>query len=310
MPWQKAVFFILLFFILSPWGSPAVALSLGLVVALTLGHPFPKLAGKPTTYLLQASVVLLGFGMDLAAVYTAGKTGILFILGVVFGALLLGFLLGKILKTPGKITTLISTGTAICGGSAIAAVGPAIKAENDEMSVSLGTIFVLNAIALFAFPLIGHSIGMTQGQFGLWSAIAIQDTSSVVGASSAYGPEALAIAATVKLARALWIAPLALALAFIYREKGSKAKVSIPWFIFLFVGAAAFRTYAPSFILPSIFDSLVLIAKAGFTVTLFLIGLSLSREMLKRVGWKPFLLGSILWVVIASISLWAVLSFG
>ncbi len=310
MLWKKAAFFVLILIILSPWGSPAVALALGLVFALTLGNPFPQLTGKPTTYLLQTSVVLLGFGMNLAAVYAAGKTGILFILGVVFGALLLGFLLGKLLKTPGRITTLISTGTAICGGSAIAAVGPAIKAENDEMSVSLGTIFVLNAVALFTFPLIGHAIGMPQSQFGLWSAIAIQDTSSVVGASSAYGPEALAIAATVKLARALWIAPLALALAFIYHEKDSKAKIAIPWFIFLFVGAAAVRTYAPSIIQPSVFDALVNLAKAGFTVTLFLIGMSLSREMLKRVGLRPFLLGTVLWVVIASVSLWVVLSFG
>ncbi len=310
MLWKKAAFFILLIFILSPWGSPAIALALGLVFALTLGNPFPQLTGKPTTYLLQTSVVLLGFGMNLEAVYKAGRTGILFILGVVFGALLLGFLIGKLLKTPSKITTLISTGTAICGGSAIAAVGPAIKAENDEMSVSLGTIFVLNAVALFTFPLIGHALGMPQSQFGLWSAIAIQDTSSVVGASSAYGTEALAIAATVKLARALWIAPLAIALAFIYREKGSNTRIAIPWFIFLFVGAAAIRTYAPSIIQPSVFDALVNLAKAGFTVTLFLIGLSLSREMLKRVGWRPFLLGAVLWVIVASIGLWAVLSFG
>lgn len=305
----KVLFILLIVFCLSPYGSPAIALALGLVLALSLGNPFPELSGKPAKYLLQTSVVLLGFGMNLSAVYKAGKGGILFILSVVFGALLLGFLIGKLLKTPSRITTLISTGTAICGGSAIAAVGPAIKAGNDEMSVSLGTIFVLNAIALFGFPLIGHSIGLSQSQFGLWTAVAIQDTSSVVGASSAYGPESLAIATTVKLARALWIAPLAIALAFIYREAGSKAKIAIPWFIFLFVGAAAVRTYAPSIIQPSIFDSLVNLAKAGFTVTLFLIGLSLSQSMLKRVGWRPFLLGAVLWIVIASVSLWAILSF-
>lgn len=310
MSWQKFLFIILVIFCLSPYGSPAIALTLGLVLALTLGNPFPELTGKPTTYLLQASVVMLGFGMDLAAVYRAGKSGIFFIIGVVSSALLLGFIFGKFLKTPSRITTLISTGTAICGGSAIAAVGPAIKAENDEMSVSLGTIFVLNAIALFIFPLIGHQILMSQSQFGLWCAIAIQDTSSVVGASSAYGSEALAIAATVKLARALWIAPLALALAFIHREKDGKAKIAIPWFIFLFVLAAAIRTFAPSGIFPSIFDGLVNLAKAGFTVTLFLIGVSLSRQMLKKVGVRPFLLGAILWIIIASASLWAVLHFG
>ena len=306
--WRKALFFLLVLFILSPWGSPAIALAAGLVVALTLGSPFPKLSGKPATYLLQASVVLLGFGMNLGAVYKAGRSGIVFIVCVVFGALALGFLLGKFLRTSRKVTTLISTGTAICGGSAIAAVGPAIKAENDEMSVSLGTIFTLNAVALFAFPLIGHALGLTQSQFGLWSAIAIQDTSSVVGASSAYGAEALAIAATVKLARALWIAPLALVWAFVFHEKGAKAKIAIPWFIFLFVAAAAFRTYAPDFILPSIFESLVNLAKAGLTVTLFLIGLSLSKEMLKRVGWRPFALGTILWLVIATSALIAVVN--
>ncbi|MBK8464671.1 MAG: putative sulfate exporter family transporter [Chloracidobacterium sp.] len=310
MTWQKVLFIILVILCLSPYGSPAIALTLGLILALTLGNPFPQLTGKPTTYLLQASVVMLGFGMDLGAVYRAGKGGILFIVGVVSTALVLGFIFGKLLKTPSRITTLISTGTAICGGSAIAAVGPAIKAENDEMSVSLGTIFVLNAVALFTFPLIGHTLNMSQGQFGLWSAIAIQDTSSVVGASSAYGTEALAIAATVKLARALWIAPLALALAFVYREKDAETKIVIPWFIFLFVLAASIRTFAPAIIFPSFFDSLVNLAKAGFTITLFLIGVSLSRSMLKRVGIRPFLLGAVLWIIIASASLWAVLHFG
>ncbi len=309
MFWKRAVFFLLIIFILSPWGSPALALALGLVMALTIGNPFPKLTGKPTTYLLQASVVLLGFGMNLGAVLKAGRSGILFILAVVFGALALGFLFGKLLGTSKRITTLITMGTAICGGSAIAAVGPAIKAESEEMSVSLGTIFMLNAVALFAFPFIGHSLGMSQEHFGLWAAIAIQDTSSVVGASSAYGAAALTIAATVKLARALWIAPLALALAFAFREKDGKAKIVVPWFIFLFVAAAAVRTFSPSIIQPSMFDALVNLAKAGFAVTLFLIGLSLSLEMLKKVGVRPFLLGTILWIIIASLSLLAVLNF-
>ncbi len=305
--WRKAVFIILVLFCLSPYGSAPVALALGLALALTLGNPFPQLTGKRATYLLQASVVMLGFGMNLEAVYNAGKSGIAFIVAVISSALVLGFLFGRFLKLPKRITTLVSTGTAICGGSAIAAVGPAIKAESDEMSVSLGTIFVLNAVALFTFPLIGHSLGMSQNQFGMWAAIAIQDTSSVVGASSAYGPEALAVAATVKLARALWIAPIALALAFIFREKDAKAKIVIPWFIFLFVLAAAIRTFSPAFIFPSMFEGLVNLAKAGFTVTLFLIGLSLSREMLKKVGVRPFLLGAMLWVVIASATLFAVL---
>jgi uncharacterized integral membrane protein (TIGR00698 family) len=307
--WQKLVFIFLILFCLSPYGSAPVALALGLVFALTIGNPFPQITGKPATYLLQASVVMLGFGMNLGAVYKAGKSGLVFIVAVISSALILGFLLGKLLKIPKRITTLVSTGTAICGGSAIAAVGPAIKAESDEMSVSLGTIFVLNAVALFTFPIIGHALDMSQNQFGLWAAIAIQDTSSVVGASSAYGAESLATAATVKLARALFIAPIALALAFAFREKDGKAKITIPWFIFLFVAAAAIRTFAPTFLWPSMFDALVNLAKAGFIVTLFLIGLSLSREMLQKVGVRPFLLGAMLWIVIASVSLAAVLNF-
>jgi uncharacterized integral membrane protein (TIGR00698 family) len=305
----RLIFALGLLFILTPFGSPAIALALGLVIALTIGNPFPDLSGKPAKYLLQASVIMLGFGINLGAVYEAGRDGIVFIIAVVFGALALGFVIGKILKVSPKVSALVSCGTAICGGSAIAVVGPAIKAENDEMSVSLGTIFVLNAIALFVYPFIGQFFGLSQGQFGLWAAISIQDTSSVVGAATAYGPESLTVATTVKLARALWIAPLALALAFAYREAGAKTKIAVPWFIFLFVGAAAVRTYAPAFVQPSIFESLVNLAKAGLTVTLFLIGLSLSRAMLKRVGWRPFAQGASLWILLSVLSLWAVLRY-
>lgn len=303
---SRVVFFAIIILLLTPYGSPAVALGLGLVLAFTFGHPYPDLSGKPAKYLLQISVALLGFGMNLTAVYEAGRSGIFFIISVVFGALILGYLFGNALGIPSKTRTLISSGTAICGGSAIAAISPAIKAENDEMSVSLGTIFVLNAIALILFPIIGNGLEMTQAQFGMWAAIAIQDTSSVVGAATAYGPESLAIATTVKLARALWIIPLALVLAYVYKDGEGKAKIAIPWFIFFFLGAAAFRTYAPGFVLPSIFDSLVNLAKAGLTITLFLIGLSLSKEMLKRVGWRPFALGTGLWIIISVVSLWAI----
>ncbi len=306
--WQKAVFAALIIFCLSPYGSPPIALALGLAVAFTFGNPFPSLSGKPTKYLLQASVVLLGFGMNLGAIYEAGRAGILFTIATIFGTLGLGYAVGRLLNVKKKTSTLISSGTAICGGSAIAAVGPAINAEPEEMSVSLGTVFVLNSIALFAFPLIGHAIGLTQGQFGIWSAIAIHDTSSVVGAAQAYGGEALAIATTVKLARALWIAPVALLFAYIYRgESGSKARVAVPWFIFLFVAAAAIRTYAPAFILPSVFESIVDAAKAGMTITLFLIGASLTPRTLKAVGSAPLLQGVVLWIVISLVSLWAVM---
>ncbi len=212
-------------------------------------------------------------------------------------------------KVKEKTSALISSGTAICGGSAIAAVAPAINAESDEISVSLGTIFILNSVALFIFPIIGHSIDLTQIQFGVWSAIAIHDTSSVVGAAAAYGPEAMAVATTVKLARALWIAPIALLFLLLYRrdKTESKTTAAIPWFIFLFLLASLVRTYAPLWVQPSLFDSLVNLAKAGMTVTLFLIGASLSRETLRNVGTRPLIQGVILWLTVSLVSLIAVM---
>ena len=314
--WKQATFILIILFILSPWGSAPLALALGLVVAFTIGNPFPQLEGKFTKYLLQASVVLLGFGMNLSAVVKAGKDGVLFTIVTIFGTLILGYFVGKLLGVASKTSTLISSGTAICGGSAIAAVGPAINAEKDEMSVSLGTVFVLNSVALFLFPIIGHAINLSQNQFGVWAAIAIHDTSSVVGAANTYGPEALAIATTVKLARALWIAPVALLFAYLYKEKSEaksqksevKKRNSIfPWFILLFILATVIRTYAPSTIQPSIWESLVNLAKAGMIVTLFLIGASLSRETLSKFGYRALLEGVILWIVISIVSLFAVL---
>ena len=233
----------------------------------------------------------------------------MFTVATIFGTLVLGFIVGKLLKINGKTSNLISAGTAICGGSAIAAVAPAIRADADQTSVSLGTVFILNSVALFTFPIIGHALGLTQHQFGVWAAIAIHDTSSVVGAAAKYGDEALQIATTVKLARALWIAPVALLFAFIYRPKQGETKIReiIPWFIFLFLLTTILRTYAPAEIQPSIFESLVMLAKAGLTVTLFLIGASLSRETLKKVGVRPLIQGVILWILISVVSLWAVL---
>jgi len=284
---------------------------LGLIVAFTFGNPYPEVTAKAAKYLLQFSVVLLGFGMNLTAVYNAGKDGVLFTIVTIFGTLILGHFVGKLFNVNRKTSDLISSGTAICGGSAIAAVAPVIDADADEISVSLGTVFILNSIALFAFPLIGHSLDLSQNQFGIWAAIAIHDTSSVVGASAAYGPEAMAIATTVKLARALWIAPVALIFLLIYQNQDAdkKAKIAIPWFILLFLLATMVRTYAPSFVLPSIFDSLVNLAKAGMTVTLFLIGASLSRTTLKKVGVRPLIQGVILWIVISVAALIAVLRF-
>lgn len=308
MSWQKLLFIAVGLFCLSAYGSPPVALALGVIIAFTIGTPYPKLSGKPTKYLLQASIVLLGFGMDLRAVYKAGKDGLLFTIATIFGTLLLGYVVGRLLAVKPKTSALISSGTAICGGSAIAAVGPAIDADADEMSVALGTVFVLNAVALFVFPLIGNAAGLSQGQFGIWAAIAIHDTSSVVGAAGTYGAEALAIATTVKLVRALWIVPVALIFAFLYRKSGGGERkgINFPWFILLFLLAAAARTYTSAIIFPSVYDSLVNVGKAGLVITLFLIGASLSRAMLKNVGARPLVQGVVLWVVISAVSLWAV----
>lgn len=307
---QKIIFFVLLITCLTPYVSPPIALVLGLFLALKIGNPYARAVGRWTRILLQFSVVLLGFGMNLTNVVKAGKDGIIFTIATIFGTLFAGWALGKLLKIGDKTSALISTGTAICGGSAIAAVAPAIEADGEEISVSLATVFILNSIALVAFPVIGHALNLSQNQFGIWAAIAIHDTSSVVGASARYGAEALQIATTIKLARALWIAPVALIFAFIYGRKngGSKSRVAIPWFIFLFLLATVAKTYAPNWFPPSVFESLVNLAKAGLTVTLFFIGSSLSRETLRKVGLKPFLQGVLLWIAISLVSLWAILS--
>ncbi len=305
---HRAVFVGLIVFCLTPFGSPPLALALGLVVGMTFGNPFPQLNGKVTKYLLQASVVLLGFGMDLAAVYAAGKNGILFTIATIFGTLGLGYIIGRVLGVNEKTSALISSGTAICGGSAIGAVGPAIDADGEQISLALGTVFVLNSVALFLFPIVGHALGLSQQQFGIWSAIAIHDTSSVVGAAQTFGAEALAIATTVKLARALWIAPVALLFAFLYKRKAgeSKAKIVFPWFVLLFLAASAIRSYAPAAVPLSLFESFVNLAKAGMTVTLFLIGAGLTRETLKRFGFAALFQGVVLWLVISLAALWAV----
>lgn len=307
MSWQKIIFILLVAVCISPFVVPPIALTIGIIFALTIGNPYPKETSKVTKYLLQVSVVLLGFGMNLEAVLKAGKDGVLFTIATIFGTLVLGYAVGKLLNINNKISTLIASGTAICGGSAIAAVAPAIDADKDEISVSLGTVFILNSVALFIFPIIGYYFGLTDKQFGIWSAIAIHDTSSVVGAATKFSDTALQIATTVKLSRALWIAPIALLFAYLYRSKSSK--ITIPWFIGFFLLATVFRTYAPpSIFLPSMFDAIVLLAKTGLTVTLFLIGSSLSLETIKNVGIKPLIQGVTLWLVISVVSLWAVLA--
>lgn len=282
------------------WVTPPVALFLGLAFALTFGQPFPKFNKKSSKYLLQYSVVGLGFGMNLQASLQSGKEGMAFTVISVVGTMLIGWLIGrKLMKVDRNTSYLISSGTAICGGSAIAAVGPVVKAKDAEMSVALGTIFILNAIALFIFPAIGHALGMTQQDFGTWAAIAIHDTSSVVGAGQAYGEEALQIATTIKLTRALWIIPLALVSSLIFKSKGQR--ISIPWFILFFVLAMIFNTYVlePTEMGSAIGSFINGIARKSLTVTLFFIGASLSLDVLKTVGVKPLIQGVLLWIVIS-----------
>jgi len=304
---RQVVFGLLLFFCLTPWASPPVALALGLVLAQTLGNPFVARTKAFTSRLLQFSVVGLGFGMNAHAAVQAGKEGILFTVASIFGTLVLGLFVGKWLGLGRRVVHLISCGTAICGGSAIAAVGPVLGAKDEEMSVGLGTVFVLNALALFAFPPIGHALHLSQHQFGLWCAIAIHDTSSVVGAAAAYGSQALEVATTVKLARALWIVPVAFGTALLFKQKG--AKIPVPYFIFGFVLAMLFNTYAPAYVpaAKALGPLLVSLAKIGLTVTLFFIGAGLSAKVVKSVGFRPYALGLVLWVVISATSLYAIL---
>lgn len=284
--------------------SAPYALAIGLLFAFIFENPCPKFNKKTSKYLLQVAVVCLGFNMNLHESLRSGADGMMFTVVSVIGVMALGVMLGYWLQINRKTAYLISSGTAICGGSAIAAVGPVVKADSNEMGVSLGVIFILNSIALFIFPPLGHLFDMSQSQFGTWAAIAIHDTSSVVGAGEAYGEVALQTATLIKLTRALWIIPLAIATMFIFRDKTSK--ISIPWFIFIFVLAMVVNTYVA---LPAWFvDSMVWIARRGMVVTLFLIGASLTIKMIKSVGVKPLLLAVMLWVIISLSSFFVVIN--
>ena len=282
---------------LSSWVTPPVALFIGLAFALLCGQAYPKFNKKVSKKLLQYSVVGLGFGMNLHASLASGKEGMLFTVISVIGTMFIGMFIGrKLLKVNRDTSYLISSGTAICGGSAIAAVGPVIKAKDSDMSVALATIFVLNAIALFVFPVLGGWLGLTQQEFGTWAAIAIHDTSSVVGAGAAYGEEALQVATTIKLTRALWIIPLALATSFIFKSEGKK--VSIPWFILWFIVAILINTYLLDSV-PEVGKAISGLARKGLIITMFFIGASLSTDVLKAVGVKPLVQGVLLWLVIS-----------
>ena len=286
---------------LAMWVTPPVVLFIGLVFALLCGQAYPTFNKNVSKKLLQYSVIGLGFGMNLQASLASGKEGMLFTIISVVGTLLIGMFIGcKVLKLNRNTSYLISSGTAICGGSAIAAVGPIIKAKDTDMSMALATVFILNAIGLFLFPVLGHWLGLSQQDFGTWAAIAIHDTSSVVGAGAAYGEEALQVATTIKLTRALWIIPLALVTSVIFRSDGKK--ISIPWFILFFIVAMLINTYLLADF-PQIGKFIAGIARKGLIITMFFIGASLSIDVIKSVGIRPLLQGILLWIIISAASL-------
>ena len=286
---------------LAAWVTPPVVLFIGLVFALLCGQAYPTFNKKVSKKLLQYSVIGLGFGMNLQASLASGKEGMLFTIISVIGTLLIGMFIGcKVLKLNRNTSYLISSGTAICGGSAIAAIGPIIKAKDTDMSMALATVFILNAIGLFLFPALGHWLGLSQQEFGTWAAIAIHDTSSVVGAGAAYGEEALQVATTIKLTRALWIIPLALVTSVIFRSEGKK--ITIPWFILFFIVAMLINTYLLADY-PEIGKFIAGIARKGLIITMFFIGASLSVDVIKSVGIRPLLQGVLLWIIISAASL-------
>jgi len=326
---SKIIFLLALVLSFTGLLSPPVALTIGIIFGLSFTHPYAAATRMSARMLLQVCVVALGFGMNLHEVLKAGRTGFIYTAVGISFALLAGLALGKMLRVRGNSSYLITAGTAICGGSAIAAIGPILRADDEEMAVSLGTVFILNSVALLLFPSIGGALHLSQTQFGLWAALAIHDTSSVVGAAAKYGQQALVIGTTVKLARALWIVPLALATAAILKNKSnarsesevrnesevrtesdvrselkirSKPNIQFPWFILFFCFAAVLNTYAPA--ITRISHSIFGFGRVGLVATLFLIGTGISRSTLKEVGWRPLLQGVLLWFAVGVTSLY------
>jgi uncharacterized integral membrane protein (TIGR00698 family) len=294
----KNLFFIGMILAASGVLSPPLALVAGIAYGMTLQHPYHLDAQRLSRLLLQASVVALGFGIPLAEVMRVGRSGVLYTAGSIAAAVALGLALGRVLRVKDSPAYLITIGTAICGGSAIAAVGPIIRASDEDMAVSLGTVFLLNSVALVTFPLLGNAAGLSQQQFGLWAALAIHDTSSVVGAAARYGAAALAVGTTVKLVRALWIVPVSVATAVIAK---SRTRIRWPWFIGLFCLAALANTCFPQ--LRGVFGELTRLGRIGLTVTLFLIGTGISRRTIREVGLRPLVQGILLWFMVAAGSL-------
>jgi len=301
---KKIVFFVLVAICLFPFVNAPIALVMGIVMANTLANPFEASSANTVKWLLKFAVVGLGFGMNFYSAVQAGKDGLIFTMATIALVLTLGWILGKILNVDPKTSFLVSSGTAICGGSAIAAVAPIIDADSKQISVALGTVFILNAAALLFFPIVGHYFELSQFQFGLWSAIAIHDTSSVVGAASEYGADALETATTIKLGRALWIIPLSILT--VYLNKKNKNKINIPYFIGLFILAMVVNTMFPQY--EPVYTWIVLVAKKALVVTLFLIGSGLSIRIIRSVGAKTFLQGLLLWIVISIVSLAVIIS--
>ncbi|MFI3292764.1 MAG: putative sulfate exporter family transporter [Rikenellaceae bacterium] len=299
---RKQLFILLALLCVLPCIGAPLALIMGFLFTFFAGNPMPKLASKTTSWLLKASVVGIGFGMNIQEAATAGREGLGLTICSITIVLGVGYLLGRWMGIDRRMAHLISSGTAICGGSAIAAVAPAIEAKSEEISISLGVVFLLNSIALIIFPIMGHYFDLTQHQFGLWSAIAIHDTSSVVGAAATYGEEALKVATTVKLTRALWIIPVSLISVMMFRSKSKK--ISIPWFIFLFVLAMVANSFLP---LGGVATGVYALSKRLLVVTLFLIGSGISIKALKTTGMRPIILGVSLWIVISVVSLIAIL---
>jgi uncharacterized integral membrane protein (TIGR00698 family) len=278
--------------------SPAVALALGIGIAVTLGNPWSASTGRASRLLLQVCVVGLGFGLALEQVWLAGRTGVLLTLAFVVFTLLAGLAVGRLLRVSGNTSGLIAVGTAICGGSAIAAIAPIIRADDEEVGAALATVFVLNAAGLFLFPHLGRLLDLSESDFGYWAALAIHDTSSVVAAGSVYGATALGVATTVKLTRAAWLAPLALVWAARIR---SESKAALPWFVIGFVVAAGIRAALPAF--AEVWDALAAGARHLLVLVLFLIGSGTTRALLRSAGIRPFLQGSILWTLVAAAAL-------
>lgn len=301
--WSKQHYFILFIAVVSLFVSAPLALVLGIVSAQLIGNPFVTMTKPLTSKVLQYSVVGLGFGMNASSAWQAGKEGVLFTIGSLIFVFLISYFFYRLFRLDRIVSYLIASGTAICGGSAIAAVAPIIKAKEEQISVSLAVVFILNALAIILFPWVGKWLELSQHDFGLWSAIAIHDTSSVVGAASKYGNQALEVATTVKLTRALWIIPLSFVTLLFFQVKGTKIK--IPWFILFFIFAMLANTFIPA--ISMISKEIVFIAKLGLKLTLFFIGTGLTKKVISQVGLKPFLFASIIWIFISISSLLVIL---